>query len=792
MKSLQAPCLLAAALALLSPSAYSKGDAARLMLKVPDGSPAVEVVKMSEGAVDLTKTTITVDQAVTAQEWTTLSVTLKSPSEVDVLLRLSATWTKEDTAWVYIDNVKFEGGDLLNPDLEEGNPGKAPSDWKFMKTGANSAEYIQDAALAASGAGVVELPYSCPLTQTIHLPKDKEVTISFSAKLAPGPGGAPAAPAKDQTSIKETEFVVPADQMPAQGADYPTKGGAGGQVVTVTSLVDGGPGSLREALNLKGPRIIHFAVGGEIFLKDSLQINEPFVTVEGESAPSPGISLMGDRLRVRSHDVILRHIRVRVGALLTASDPQNRDGIQIDGAQDGSDPNYRVLVDHCSVSWAIDENVQVWGKNNHDIVVRDSILAEGLANSIHPKGGTHSAGLVVGPGIKNVLIQGNLFASNAFRNPVGSAGSSIVVVNNFISNPGFAAIHFYAREGDVTAKADVIGNVVVAGKSTKPTLSIFHKTGLNLGSKLYFKDNISQGTEAFNLASRPVNWAAGGPSPFVETPAVPVPDMVQILPSDQVEASVLAKAGARPDDRDEVDKRLIEEARTRSGSIKDFPTDPRLCPQKPVALTGAVGGYATLLQKYVTPKGTRYAAWKNNAEDVALLQKEVDDIAASKDQDLAFLLNAYNAWMLHEVIKAYPVKSVKDLGPQFLEEKRLKVAGSEMSFAELENTIDSRFHDLRTNFALNRASRGGPIPIAEPFVAETLTTQLDVLTGKFINSNQVEVKGQEIAVSALFDWKKEQLPRGAEGTINTYRNSHVPLHAKVTYQPYDWALNEAP
>jgi hypothetical protein len=581
-----------------------------------------------------------------------------------------------------------------------------------------------------------------------------------------------------------------AGPLSAQTAPYPTAGGAGGAVVTVTSLEDSGPGTLREALDRAEPRVIRFAVGGEIMLKDSLHIRQPFVTVEGESAPSPGITIMGDRLRVRSHDVILRHIRVRVGALLTASDPQNRDGIQIDGAQDGSDPGYNVLVENCSVSWAIDENVQIWGKNNHDIVVRDCILAEGLAKSIHPKGGTHSAGLVVGPGIKNVLVQGNLFASNAFRNPVGSAGSSIVVINNLIANPGFNAFHLYGREGDVVALATVIGNVVVAGKSTSKKMGIFHKNGLNPGSQVYLKDNTAEGTETFDLTSRPSNWPADGPSPFVDTPPVPVPDGVKILPSAEVEASVLARAGARPNDRDEVDKRLIEEVKARSGTIKDFPTDPRLLPRKAV-LPGVMGEYAALLEKYVTPKGIRYAEWKKSAEDLAVLKKVVDDIAVSKEDDLAFYLNAYNAWMLHEVLAAYPLKSINDLAPKFLEEKRLKVAGKETSFKDLEALIDSRFHDPRTIFALNRASKGAPRPIAQPFVTGTLTTQLDELTGKFVNSGlAVQVKEQEIFVSALFDWKKEQLPRGTENTINTYRNSHVPKEPKISFQKYDWALNE--
>lgn len=378
---------------------------------------------------------------------------------------------------------------------------------------------------------------------------------------------------------------------------YPTAGGAGGQIITVTSLEDDGPGSLRQALETDGPRIIRFDVGGEIWLKDKLSVSKPFVTVDGESAPSPGITLMGNPLRIRSHDVILRHLRVRVGALLSGFDPQNRDGIQIDGAEDGSDPGYNVLVENCSVSWAVDENIQIWGLNNHDIVVRNCIIAEGLRKSIHPKGGSHSTGLVAGPGISKLIIQGNLFAHNDFRNPVISGGSSALVLNNLIYNPGFNAFHVYGRvmkdgrpaspkeliifdkDADPAAgvQVSVIGNVVVGGPSTsKKGLGLFHERGLGGGSKIYLKDNIAVEVATFDESSRPPGWEGTDESPFVQTPPVAVPNDIQVLTASAVEASVLANAGARPSDRDAVDKRIVEEVTSRTGSIRNFPSDVRL------------------------------------------------------------------------------------------------------------------------------------------------------------------------------------------------------------------------
>ena len=144
-----------------------------------------------------------------------------------------------------------------------------------------------------------------------------------------------------------------------------TKGGEGGKAYAVNTLVDGGPGSLRKALEKRGPRIIKFTVGGVIRLKKPLRIEESQVTVAGETAPSPGITLSGAPVRSWANDVILRHVRVRVGDG-PGYNPDDRDVITILGVDDRGKrrsvlgPARNVLIENCSVSWAIDENVSLW------------------------------------------------------------------------------------------------------------------------------------------------------------------------------------------------------------------------------------------------------------------------------------------------------------------------------------------------------------------------------------------------------------------------------------------------
>jgi len=389
--------------------------------------------------------------------------------------------------------------------------------------------------------------------------------------------GAERAGAAQQSSEAATATGAAADRsQPAynvKGAEMleasPIVGGDKGEAVKVTTLDDHGPGSLREAVERSGARLIMFKVAGTIRLESDLVVRNPFVTIAGETAPDPGITLVGEPLRIRGHDVIVRHIRVRIGSRLGHSPAQNRDGISIDGAANGSKPAYNILIDHCSISWAIDENLAIYGPGSHNIIVRDSIIAEALWHSIHPKG-QHSMGLLVGPQIANALITGNLIMSNAWRNPVVSAGANAIIVNNFIYNPGKVGLHYYSRRNPSPTRVAAVGNVLVAGPDTKPMLRAFGQP-VAPGSQLYYADNLVEGTRAFDTSEA----RQAGVNPFIDHAPIWRRDVVP-MPAGAVRASVLKSAGARPWDRDATDRRLIAEAKSGGGRIPDTAPEPGL------------------------------------------------------------------------------------------------------------------------------------------------------------------------------------------------------------------------
>ncbi len=214
--------------------------------------------------------------------------------------------------------------------------------------------------------------------------------------------------------------------------------------------------------------------------------------------------------------------------------------------------------------------------------------------------------------------------------------------------------------------------------------------------------------------------------------------------------------------------------------------------------------YAGLLKKYAAPGGVRYAAWVQDKADVAALRDVANAIAAAdvsglgRDEKLAFYINAYNAWMLHEVIDAYPIKSVTEIALLWgiFTQKRIKVAGGQMSLNNLEKQIIIReFGDPRIHFAINCASRSCPPLQPIPFAARGLDAQLTAAARAFLSDNPLGLRldGRTAYVSEIFKWYGDDFAKagGVAAFINKYRTPKLPPDAAIKFQNYDWSLNSA-
>lgn len=404
----------------------------------------------------------------------------------------------------------------------------------------------------------------------------------------------------------------------------PTRGGAGGRIIRVTTLAKSGPGSLAEALAAKGPRIVVFEVGGIIDLaRDTLTITEPFVTIAGQTAPSPGITIIRGGIDLRGHDVVLSHIRVMTGA----DGQQRMSGWEADALSTVA--AYNVVIEHCSFLWGLDENMSASGPRftgntlaewragtSHDIVFRDNLAAEGLADSSHPKG-EHSKGSLIHDNATNVTFYRNIWAHNVERAPLVKGGAQVLMINNLIYNPGHRAVHYnlmnleWAGHDYVAGQITAVGNVMRGGNDTDPGLP-FLMLGGDGDLEYYGRDNRAVDRHGKPLPEFGRYGETRARRIIAKAPLAPITGYA-ILPTVDVETSLLQTSGARPWDRAADDIRVLFFVAEGRGDIIDDEKEvggyPKIAPAS-APFVEADWDMATM-----TPKSGRYPGQKVGAQE---------------------------------------------------------------------------------------------------------------------------------------------------------------------------------
>jgi pectate lyase len=344
----------------------------------------------------------------------------------------------------------------------------------------------------------------------------------------------------------------------AEGFGSTTPGGRGGRVIEVTNLDEAGPGSFRAALESSGPRIVIFRVGGTIKATKAFAIDSPFITIAGQTAPGSGITLRGAPVVIRTHDVVVRGLRVRIGDRL-GGNLVAPDGIRIEGSN--SSPAYNIIIDHCSISWAIDENLSTYS-NVSDVTIQWNISSEALKRSVHPKG-VHSMGLLINYNAQRISIHHNLFAHNDKRNPKLAGNTATEVINNVIYNWGDLATHMANDKYKLAwSFANIIGNIYKPGADTKLAEGIEIESNVNTGAKVYIHGNINEGM----ASGSPDDWATVAGSAEYRSPVPVLPPSGITTQSAYVAYDlVLEYAGATSPMRDEIDERVVQSVRDSTG-----------------------------------------------------------------------------------------------------------------------------------------------------------------------------------------------------------------------------------
>lgn len=340
----------------------------------------------------------------------------------------------------------------------------------------------------------------------------------------------------------------------ALGYGSSARGGRGGRIIQIISLADAGAGTLRACIDAVGPRVCVFRVGGVIrFTSLRPIIRNPFLTLAGETAPGGGILLTHaggaggfTPLVIKdTHDIVVRDIRVRTDR--RGSVRGSNSAITIENSR-------RIMLDHVSTSWSLDENVGLQGQND-EITISNSIFAEGVLS--HSK----CALLASDPrGPQRLSFIRNLCASNGDRNPNMNfrPGSCIEMVNNLLYNAKVEFAEIWESEGG--SPLSIIGNYFLAGPNTSEAAhALVRQTVKSSGLARVFES----GNAFVGMAPRTTNFAP------VQAASPPCPPTMVATSAKAAAASILRGSGAMP--RDDVDRRIVGEVITRRGRIVSDP-----------------------------------------------------------------------------------------------------------------------------------------------------------------------------------------------------------------------------
>lgn len=418
--------------------------------------------------------------------------------------------------------------------------------------------------------------------------------------------------------------------------------GSNPTIYRIQNLSDSGSHSLREALEASGPRVVIFETSGTIILSSDINIVYPYITVAGQTAPSPGITVRGAAnatvsaggILVHTHDVLLQHLRIRPGdggPVLFSTSGHEATNIYDQGYYTATGGGtYNIVFDHCSISWGAAKLTTVYAiQNGANISFWKNIFSEALWRGKNVTddwaAGDRVSSLAMALGDANgvnynISLYGNLFAHNGDRNPELGSGVNAQIINNVIydwgKDPNLGVgwgTFLYTPNGTQVWLADIISNVYIAGPGSLPFPQLYAVgvwSGIS-GSHYYLTDSTVDAT-ANSATLLDDHAASNGQITRQGSPTQSISGYT-ILSSSVTKSTVLSWSGAYPAARDAVDARVVGDVTNRTGTmlssqdqVGGWPvlaqnTRALTTPSNPHTVTGS--GYTNLevwLQGYAT------------------------------------------------------------------------------------------------------------------------------------------------------------------------------------------------
>lgn len=351
----------------------------------------------------------------------------------------------------------------------------------------------------------------------------------------------------------------------AEGEGSGTPGGRGGKVYRVTSLEDAGSGTLREACEAEGPRMVVLNVSGVIELTAPIEIRHPFITIAGQAAPGDGVCLKNHGLRVAADDVVIRYLRIRPGASAGGVEP----GIAIDGAA-------RVVIDHCSVSWTTGPAIAVTDHSS-DVTLQWNMLAESLYHAETGEG-LRGVGMRLAGGEDSVFsIHHNYFAHHYSGSPlVVGTGEAPGPILDFRNNVVYDWGQWAGDSANGPMRYNILGNAYKAGPSTPYETRARGFRFDSVESRIHGLENDLEGS---GMVSGNNFFLWEMPKEYILRVHIEVfvpNDPFPAAPIGQTSAAValkrvMAEAGATRPTRDAVDVRVASQYRLSAGGLVSDP-----------------------------------------------------------------------------------------------------------------------------------------------------------------------------------------------------------------------------
>ena len=359
----------------------------------------------------------------------------------------------------------------------------------------------------------------------------------------------------------------------------------------VTNLNDSGPGSLRHCLEASGPRICVFRVSGTITLNNAIRVSEPYLTIAGQTSPG-GVQIKGTGQPEGdwgvwfvngAHDIVVRHLRVRMGGNMKHDAGNN---LLFYGT---AEPGVRnVIVDHCSVSWGSDTQLDWYGSYLDRATFQWNLLGECYM-------GQHIGGNLAP---KNITLHHNLYANLGSRAPLMQHADVFDFRNNVVYNwNGNNGSVFGQFALNASAFGNVVGNLWLAGpESGYPYLNVGNGGPIRIdgseaeagGTKLYLSGNwgprsptgstndwTGHGVNTWDYYElnrdgsthlvKQAQYEVAEPFP---APPIAMDDVSKLLDK------VLASVGAYKPSRDAIDLRIVKSVRDKTGTYRVNTTGP--------------------------------------------------------------------------------------------------------------------------------------------------------------------------------------------------------------------------